>query len=59
MKRWCFRACQKDVHSEWCKLFGSSFQVVGAVNEKVLDLVQIFYACYVCDQECAGKLNCV
>ena len=37
MKRWFFRACRKDVDdSEWRKLCGSSFQVVGAVKEKDL-----------------------
>ena len=36
MKRWGFRACRKDVDSEWRKLCGRSFQVVGAVKEKDL-----------------------
>ena len=35
MKRWGFRTCRKAaVDSEWRTLFGSSFQVGGAVKKK-------------------------
>ena len=39
MNRWGFRACRKDADdSEWRKLCGSLFQVVGAVKEKTKSL---------------------
>ena len=34
MNRWGFRALRNDVDSEWHKLCGRAFQVVGAVKEK-------------------------
>ena len=34
--RWVFRAFRKDVGSEWHKLCGRLFQVVGAAKEKDL-----------------------